>query len=415
MTTPSRQAVPRRGAAFWGTLWRMLLALVVGALLLLFSYGEAFESVHPTGPGSVELGLRLLLDVLLGTVAIGLLPLRRRAPYPVLLLVIALSAFSALAVGAAALIVVSLSTRRRWVEMTLATGLFVAASLVFDLSLPAREPIELWLLLLLFMVVSSVLPLTGMYIGGRRQLFASLHRQADSAHREQRAEQEQARLSERARIAREMHDVLAHRLSLVALHAGVLESRPDLTSDQRASTAGIVRDNAHRALDELREVLGVLHDPAEAGSEQRTTPQPTLENVPELLRQSNLAGNPAVLSIDGAVEGRLDDLSEATARHLYRFIQEGLTNARKHAPGEAVEVSIGGKPGKRVTLRMDNTVTQSFRSGLAVSGTLAEPRSVTSGRGLAGLRERARLAGGELTAEAVGPRRFSVNAWLPWS
>jgi signal transduction histidine kinase len=385
----------------------MLVALGVGLVLFLFGYGEAFDRVDPTGPESLEFGGRLLLDVALGLIAIGLLPVRRTAPLPVLLMVIASSAFSALAAGAAALVVVSLSTRRRWPETILATALYAAGAVFFDFFLPAREPTQIWTLIVFAALVSSILPITGMYIGGRRQLLVTLREQAASARREQQAERDQARLSERGRIAREMHDVLAHRLSLVALHAGVLETRPDLSADQRASTAGIVRENAHRALGELRDVLGVLHDPAHTGAGEQANPQPTLVNLPDLLRESRLAGCPTLLEIDDGVAGELDLLAESTSRHLYRFIQEGLTNARKHAPGQTVVVRIGGTPGSRVTLCLGNSLPE------PVSPSTVAP--VTSGRGLAGLRERARLAGGALTAGSAGSGRFEVRAWLPWT
>ena len=397
---------PHRAAAGWGLLWRMGLALVVGIVLFLFSYGEAFETVDPTGAGSVALGGRLLLDVVLGLVAVGLIPLRRRTPLPVLLLIIAFSAGSALAAGAAALIVVSVSTRRRWLGTIATTAMYVVATVLFDLWLPAREPTAPWLLVGVAAALSCILPIFGMYVGGRRQLLVSLQEQADGARREQQAQREQAQLSERARIAREMHDVLAHRLSLVALHAGVLESRPDLPDAQRALTVGIVRENAHRALSELRDVLGVLRGP-EADGEQQTHPQPTLLDLPALLEESRLAGTPAVLEVDDTVAGELDALTEATSRHLFRFIQEGLTNARKHAPGQPVSVWIGGEPGGRVTLRLHNALVGS------------EPRQAagapSSGLGLTGLRERARLAGGHFSAERTEQGRFEMGAWLPWT
>ena len=405
--TPTPLLPPRRGAEVWGTLWRMAVALIVGFGALLISYATAFDTVDPIGPGSVELGGRLLLDIVLGLVAIGLIPLRRRAPLLVVIVILALSVLSATATGAAALVVVSLATRRRWPEITAAAVLFATVTVLFDLSLPVREATPLWQLVLIAVVISAILVVTGMYIGGRRQLLLTLQEQADSARREQQAQRDQAQLGERARIAREMHDVLAHRLSLVALHAGVLESRPDLPEAQRAVTVGIVRENAHRALSELREVLGVLRDPVETGDQQRTQPQPTLAGLAALLEESRLAGTPAALRIDDTVAERLDGLAEATSRHLYRFVQEGLTNARKHAPGQPVNVSIAGRPGHRVVLRLENVLV----AHAADAGGAQPP----SGLGLTGLRERARLAGGELTAGPAGPGRFVVDAWLPWT
>jgi signal transduction histidine kinase len=406
-TPPLPPLPPRRGAAVWGTLWRMAVALIVGFGGLFISYATAFDTVDPNGPGSLELGGRLLLDVVLGLAAIGLIPLRRRAPLLVVTVILAMSVLSATATGAAALVLVSLATRRRWPEITVAAVLFATVTVLFDLSLPVRDVTPLWQLVLIAVVLSAILVVTGMYIGGRRQLLVTLQEQADSARREQQTQRDQARLGERARIAREMHDVLAHRLSLVALHAGVLESRPDLPEAQRAVTVGIVRENAHRALSELREVLGVLRDPVEIGDQQRTQPQPTLAGLADLLEESRLAGTPAALQIDATVAEQLDGLADATSRHLYRFVQEGLTNARKHAPGQPVNVSIAGRPGNRVTLRLDNALVAHTPD----AGGAQPP----SGLGLTGLRERARLAGGELTAGPAGPGRFAVDAWLPWT
>ena len=129
--------------------------------------------------------------------------------------------------------------------------------------------------------------------------------------------------------------------------------------------------------------------------------------MPALLEESRLAGTPAVLEVDDTVAGELDALTEATSRHLFRFIQEGLTNARKHAPGQPVSVWIGGEPGGRVTLRLHNALVGS------------EPRQAagapSSGLGLTGLRERARLAGGHFSAERTEQGRFEMGAWLPWT
>ena len=101
---------------------------------------------------------------------------------------------------------------------------------------------------------------TGMYIGARRELVASLHDRAERAEREQALRVEQAQANERARIAREMHDVLAHRMSLVAMHAGALAYRTDLSPEQTRHAAEVIQANAHRALADLREVLGLLRE-----------------------------------------------------------------------------------------------------------------------------------------------------------
>ncbi|MCP9977183.1 sensor histidine kinase [Actinomadura madurae] len=100
-----------------------------------------------------------------------------------------------------------------------------------------------------------------MLVRSRRQLIASLEERARAAETEQRLRVEEARLLERERIAREMHDVLAHRISLLAVHAGALEFRPDAPADQREA-AGIIRQSAYEAMEDLREVIGVLRDDA---------------------------------------------------------------------------------------------------------------------------------------------------------
>jgi len=126
-----------------------------------------------------------------------------------------------------------------------------------------------------------------------------------------------------------MHDVLAHRISLVAMHAGALSYRGDLSREETQLAAGVIQDGAHQALSDLREVLGVLRDPTgdHDGSPQR--PQPTLHDVPALVAEA----------VDGGMRVQLDDelppeadVPAATGRTIYRMVQEALTNARKHAP-----------------------------------------------------------------------------------
>ena len=192
----------------------------------------------------------------------------------------------------------------------------------------------------------------GFYVGGQRELLATLEARAMTAEREQAARVDQARTAERGRIAREMHDVLAHRISLVAMHSGGLVYRDDLTREQTVETAEVIRDNAQLALAELREVLGVLRDGDPGAAPER--PQPTLAALPELIDEARAAGNPVTcaltLSSRGAAEGDLGALPESTSRSAYRILQEALTNARKHAPGLPVRLEIGGRPGERLVL-----------------------------------------------------------------
>ena len=210
---------------------------------------------------------------------------------------------------------------------------------------------------------------------------------------EQRLRIEQAREAERRRIAREMHDVLAHRVSLLSLHAGALEFRPDASPEEVAEAAGVIRATAHAALEELRQVIGVLRD----GAEERAPepPQPTLADIPALVEECRAAGM--------RVRCRLDVPDAATApaalgRTAYRIVQEGLTNARKHAPAAAVDVTIAA--GEQLVVE----VVSRRPVGVAVA---AEP---LPGRGQrAGRAGRARRAGRRRAAR-TGPTRPATSS-----
>nr|WP_281379714.1 histidine kinase [Flexivirga oryzae] len=212
---------------------------------------------------------------------------------------------------------------------------------------------------------------------------------------------EQARVAERARIAREMHDVLAHRISLVAMHSGALSYRTDLSEQELRESMTIIRDNAHAALTELREVLGVLRDPTTV-STVPDAPQPTLADLPALVAN--------VESTDGPVELDLPDdltgLSELVSRNAYRIAQEGLTNRRKHAPGRPISIGISHDASDlHIVMRNANPPAQAA----------GDPRELPdSGLGLVGATERAVLVGGELTSGRDRAGDFVVRARLPW-
>ena len=213
--------------------------------------------------------------------------------------------------------------------------------------LPEPGPVTWWEALLYNGLFIGVIVLTGLYIGGRRQLLQSLRDQARSAERENQAHIHTARADERTRIAREMHDVLAHRLSLVALHAGALEYRTDLSTETTRETATVIRENAHMALSELREVLGMLRDPNTLFADEDARPQPTLGQLRELLEQSRDVGTEVELVMSPGFEDRLALLPESTGRHLYRVIQEGADQCRDGMPrGQRSRCVLEGKPGE---------------------------------------------------------------------
>lgn len=404
----TESTVPRRGgwSRLWEPLWRLVLVVAFGFATFALTWSEIESSLVAAGRSLDEKAGLLVLDLLLGVVAIGLYFLRRRSPLLCVSSIVVVSALSSLAAPAAAFGIVSLSTRRRRVEITIVSCLFLASVLVNTLTLSTPDSPPWWEVLLFAAASCAVLVLIGLYIGGRRQLLKVLQERAEQAEREHEAGIERARLAERARIAREMHDTLAHRLSLLALHAGALEYRTDLSPDQVRGSAGTVRENAQLAASELREVLGVLResDGKQAVMEVVRPPESALEALELLLRDSREAGSPAVLTVEDRVVGALDTLPTAIARHLRRVIQEGLTNARKHAPGAPIHVRVDGSPGQRLAVSVTNPLLSASPAS----------RAPDSGFGLMGLQERVRIAGGELTAVQVDGA-FALEAWFPWT
>lgn len=398
--------------ALWAQAWRMVLGVLIG----LVGFGIVYDAYSPDAPADVAaVGALVLLDMLCGLAALVIYPFRHRFPLPVVIVLVLLSIPSACAAGFTMLGIVSLATRRKPWEIAAVTVLFLAAIQISEQIMgktlvPAEEVLTWWETGIAAMVMITVMMLTGMYIGGRRQLAASQREQLHSAHRERQAQIQAAKADERTRIAREMHDVLAHRLSLVALHAGALEYRSDLTPQEIKNTAGIIRENSHLALGELREVLGMLRDPHTLFDDESARPQPTLDQLGEILDDSRSVGTGVELLLEPKMRKRLDSLPETTSRHLYRIIQETLTNARRHAPGAAVVLQIGGLGEDRLFLRASNQLVAVSREAAATgSGSTSG-----SGLGLTGLAERVRLAGGELQIGPENQGEFVLEVWLPW-
>jgi signal transduction histidine kinase len=242
--------------------------------------------------------------------------------------------------------------------------------------------------------------LTGDTDGARRDLVTSLRDRAAREEDERELRAEQARLAERARIAREMHDVLAHKVSLIALQAGGLEVNPGVGTEQVQQTAGLIRATAREALQDLRGVLGVLREqPAAAVDGSDLAPQPGLSQVAALVSASRLAGVQVTLT------NEVTDLPNTLGRTIFRVVQESLTNVHKHARGAATDIVISagvadGVPGVGVSVSNQRPVA----AGSLLPG---------SGAGLIGLRERVELVGGTLRAGPTSDGGWRVDAWLP--
>ncbi|MFE5334870.1 sensor histidine kinase [Isoptericola sp. NPDC056573] len=409
---PTAPARPSRARRVWGETWRVLVALLAGLTVMVLVAWEV-----DTGQREMT-DAQWALDFVVGLVGLALLPLRRRAPLTIALVLSAAATVSSLVVGAETIAVISLATTRRWWKVAVVGVVFVAAGRVHSSLHPyvTPESYDRWIEIVGGAVMYALFVWIGAYIGLRREHLASLQERAETAEREQVSRVAQARTAERTRIAREMHDVLAHRISLVAMHAGALAYRTDLPPEKVAETAGVVRDNAHAALAELREVLGVLRDPL-AGDAPPEPPQPSLADLADLFAEARANG--ADVRVDGPVDDlaeRTGGLGEAVSRHAYRIVQEGLTNARKHAPWAPVSVSVAGAPGEGLAIVVRNPVR-------SVGPMPEAPAPPPSGLGLVGLTERVELVGGRLTYGTTADpasrdgraAAFVLEAWLPWA
>lgn len=375
----------------WGHTWR--IALVVTISILAWT---------PVIEYQAEQALWWLwLDVGLGVVSFVLMFWRRRFPVSVALVTNLVASFSMTSGGPATLTLFSLSTRRRWREIlpVSVVGILAASSylLFWDPIADTRELVFVDLALVVTIVAITVG--WGMYVGSRRELLATLHDRAETAESEQAARVAQARIAERARIAREMHDVLAHRISMVTMHAGALSFRDDLSPHEIKRTAAIIEESSRLALVELREVLGVLREGA--GDAEPEPPQPTAAAIPGLLE--HFRGSGMNLAVDLALD--TSTIPAAIGRTAYRVVQEGLTNAAKHAPRTRVEVTIAGGPAEGLLLEVTNRLP---------AGTRPTESLPASGLGLVGLTERAELAGGRLTRTLTADRHV-LRVWLPWA
>jgi signal transduction histidine kinase len=321
-----------------------------------------------------------------------LLLARRRHPVAVAVGLLLPELVSAGSIGAAVMATCGVAINRRRPVTAAVTALHVGTlSTFWFLVSTDREDTVAGVVMVVLLYSTAVA--TGLLLRAQRLLVESLRERARQAEEGQRLRVEEARHHERERLAREMHDVLAHRISLLAVHAGALEYRGTLPPAE-AGAAAIIRQCAHEALEDLRDVINMLRD--DAGNGDR--PLPTLTDLPQLIEQSRTAG---------ASVGYQDLIGDRVAvpvnigRHAYRIVQEGLTNARKHAPGAKVVVSVA---------TADGGLLIEIANPLPVGGPPAMPGA---GAGLIGLAERVDLVGGRLEHGQAPGGGFALRAWLP--
>jgi len=365
--------------------WVFDAAVVVFALLFSATYSfNGVSSLPPQAVGAVVLALVLPLIV------------RRIWPVPVfvwcLLIAAALGWWVRQGVWSPALVialytVAALRPRRDALTAAavLALGVVAATIHVFP---------ENWYFsagsLLAVVAAATVL---GLYMGTRRALFEQLRERADQLERERDQQGALAAAAERARIAREMHDIVAHHLTVMVALADGAAAQSERSPAEAAEAMRTVSATGRLALGDTRRLLGVLRDPSpgEAGR----SPLPSLTGLDELVDRVRAAGLPVRYDVEGAVP----DAAPGVQLTLYRLVQEALTNTMKHAGADAQAVVRVRYTGDDVCIEVEDD---------GVGGA----SSPGHGRGLAGMRERVGAFGGEVRSGPRTPHGWLVSARL---
>ncbi|MCK6083133.1 two-component sensor histidine kinase [Corynebacterium kefirresidentii] len=289
----------------------------------------------------------------------------------------------------------SAASRRSRLWMALVCTAMVASELVtFDISrsegLSAPGKLGFFSGIILPAVVVLVV---GLVRSNQKERTIALQAQAELTHEEMTTRENFARQEERDRIARDMHDTLSHRLSMIAVYAGGLAYRKDLDPEETRQSARTIRDEAEAAVGDLREALHSLR------SEGRIDPREGVESLVERSRQAGM--DVEVRYQAGAGPQSLEELSTMAGHALNRVVQEGLTNARKHAPGQPVTITIATLA-DALSITMSNPTAQTGEKAGVHSG----------GYGIVGMRERASVVGGSLQVQD-GEESFSWTLRLP--
>jgi signal transduction histidine kinase len=317
--------------------------------------------------------------------ALGLL-VRRRWPWASL--VVALPA-AWMGSGTIAVLIaiysITLMSARRWPVIVAGLVAVVAMTKDWWTAIDLGELV----IALIYPTLSVAAPIAiGLLVRTRTQLASQVDELEKARQAEREHEHDEVLHTERARIAREMHDVVSHQVSLIAVQAGGLQvSTPDPDAQEIGRT---IRVLAVRTLDELRQMVTVLR--ASDATQNSIAPQPTIADLDHLIADS---GIPVLASIDLP-----SDLPASVQRAVFRAVQEGLTNVRKHAPGATVELRAWAERSE-VHLEIGNDVGD---------GTVLDLPS--SGHGIIGLRERAEILGGSLAVASDGAH-FRLSMSVP--
>jgi signal transduction histidine kinase len=379
------------------------------AIGLALAYGGTMIKLgDATAPGAT---LPWPVDVAIGVLCAATLVVRRRWPLGLALALLPTGAISVMATGAILVALFTAAIRNRPAVVLALAGIHVVTGTIYY-ALQTEAAYPLWVDLLMRTVTGVAAVGWGLFVQSYRRLTFSLRQQARRLEAEQELRVDRARLTERTRIAREMHDVLAHRMSLVSLHAGALEVRTDARPEEVAMAAGAIRSSVHEALQELRTVIGVLRD-GESGPPE--PPQPGLADLPDLLESARGTG----MTVGYTCSVPAEAPPVVLGRTAYRVVQEALTNARKHAPSATVEVLLDGAAGSDLRILITNKlITNKLITDPPVTNPPLLRSSIAtelpgSGMGLIGVSERVALTGGQTWYGPEGDR-FRLEAWLPW-
>ncbi|MEU6402942.1 histidine kinase [Streptomyces sp. NPDC046985] len=446
MTKTGEERAGGLAGPWWWVRWRS--AAFDGGLAL----ASAAECAAEGAPFARDAGLPVWAGVAFGALAGAVLLLRRRWPVAVVLVAIAVTpAEMGFLMGIVGLYTLAACELPRRVIAALAGMSFLGTMIVTFVRVRqdvARGDLSLGDWFVPFAAVTTSLGLTapplllGLYAGARRRLMESLRERADSLERElqllaERAEEraEWARAEERTRIAREMHDVVAHRVSLMVVHAAALQAVARKDPEKAVRNAALVGDMGRQALTELREMLGVLRSGGEAGRERRERASvpaaaaaplvavraaaavatsraagaaahgdgPRLEELEELVGQSAAAGMVVELSVEGEARSYGHEI-EQTA---YRVVQEALTNVHKHAAGAKTHVRLAHRAAE-IAMQVENEPPAEPASASAA-------RLPSGGNGLLGMRERVTALGGAFVSGPTDAGGFRVSAVIPAS
>jgi signal transduction histidine kinase len=375
---------------------RAVVAAVVAAMTVLMSLQLVGVVADDTAAAVVA------VDATIAVMCLSLLPALWSRPATMAVTLGLLAALATTATPPATMAAFHVARWRDFRTAALASAVGMGAHLVRGWWWPIEGLPFGWYCLLVVIAYATLVG-WGAYAQARRQLLESLAERLRRAEAEQGERVAEGLRRERSRLSREMHDVLAHRLSLLATYAGALEYRPDSSPERLAEAAGVIRGGIHEALEELREVITLLReDDSAAASSLR--PPPGLLELSALVEECRAAGMVVAVNTTGqdSALAAAHGVPLSIGRAAYRVVQEGLTNARRHAPGSETAILL-----RRGAASLDVEVANPLDGG-------TRTHHVVPGHGLTGLRERVELAGGVLRADIDGGR-YRLRAGFRWA